>query len=288
MGVFVGSDSRVVVQGITGSEGRFHAKKMKEYGTDVVAGVTPGKEGQKLEKIPIYNTIGKAVERENANTSIIFVPPRFAGDAIMESLDADLDLVVAITEHIPVHDMVKVKRRISEVDTTLIGPNCPGVITPSESKVGIMPGSVFEKGNIGIISRSGTLTYEISDSLKREGYGQSTVVGVGGDPIIGASFKDVLSEFKEDDSTDAIVLVGEIGGSDEEEAAKWIEKNMQKPVVAFIAGLTAPPGKRMGHAGAIISGSSGTAESKIKAFENCNIPTARTPKQIAEKIGQAL
>lgn len=288
MGILVGNDTRVVVQGITGSEGKFHAKKMKEYGTNVVAGVTPGKGGQELDKIPIYNTIEKAVEEENANASIIFVPPPFAGDAIMESLDADLDLVVTITEHIPIHDMLQVKRRVSEIDTTLIGPNCPGVITPSESKVGIMPGNVFEKGNIGIISRSGTLTYEISDSLKRQGYGQSTVVGIGGDPIIGASFKDVLSEFKEDDSTDAIVIVGEIGGSDEEEAAKWIEENMQKPVVAFIAGLTAPPGKRMGHAGAIISGSSGTAESKIKAFKNCNVPTARTPSQIAEKIEKIL
>ncbi len=288
MSILVGSDTRVVVQGITGSEGRFHTKKMKEYGTNVVAGVTPGKEGQEVDNIPIYNTIGKAVEEENVNTSIIFVPPRFAADAITESLDADLELVVTITENIPIHDMLKVKRRASEIDTTLIGPNCPGVITPLESKVGIMPGNVFEKGDIGIISRSGTLTYEISDSLKKQGYGQSTVVGIGGDPIIGTSFRDVLSKFKEDDSTDAVVLVGEIGGSDEEEAARWIEENMQKPVVAFIAGLTAPPGKRMGHAGAIISGSSGTAESKIETFKKCNVPTARTPNQIAEKIEKVL
>lgn len=288
MSVFVDADTRLVVQGITGSEGEFHTKQMIEYGTNVVAGVTPGKGGQEMLGVPVYNTVKRAVEEENANTSIILVPPAFASDAIMESLDAGLDVSVSITEGIPVHDMVRVNRRLSEVDTQLIGPNCPGLITPGEAKVGIMPGNIFEEGNVGLVSRSGTLTYQITDSLRRRDIGVSTVIGIGGDPIIGTSFIDALDAFNDDGQTDAVALVGEIGGSDEEEAAEWVEENMTKPVVGFVAGRTAPPGKRMGHAGAIVSGSSGTAESKMEAFREAGIHVAETPSEVAEKIDEVL
>ncbi|XGI83619.1 succinate--CoA ligase subunit alpha [Halorutilales archaeon Cl-col2-1] len=288
MSALVDEDTRVIVQGITGSEGKFHAEQMMEYGTNVVAGVTPGKGGQEELGVPVYDTVKEAAEEENANTSIIFVPPAFAGDAVMESLDADLDLSIAITEGIPVHDMVRVNRRLQEVDTHLVGPNCPGVITPGESKVGIMPGNIFESGKVGLVSRSGTLTYQIVDSLTRRGIGQSTAIGIGGDPIIGTSFTDALQHFENDDETEAVALVGEIGGSDEEEAAEWVDENMSKPVVGFIAGRTAPPGKQMGHAGAIVSGSSGTAESKIAAFEEAGIEVADTPDEVADSIEEIL
>lgn len=284
MSVFVQDDVRVLVQGITGKEGKFHTERMLEYGTNIVAGVTPGKSGQKINEIPVYDTVQKAVSETEAEASVIFVPPAFAADAILESLNSEIDLSVAITEGIPVHDMLLVNRYLSESDTRLIGPNCPGIISPGESKLGIMPGDIFKEGDVGIISRSGTLTYQIADSLVRRGIGQSTVIGIGGDPVIGTSFIDALRAFENDEETSAIVLIGEIGGSDEEKAAEWIEKNFTKPVIAFIAGQTAPPGKRMGHAGAIVSGSSGTAQNKTKAFEKAGIEVAETPKQVGEKI----
>ncbi|MFB6282744.1 MAG: succinate--CoA ligase subunit alpha [Halobacteria archaeon] len=284
MSVLVDDDTRLVVQGITGSEGKFHAEQMIEYGTNVVAGVTPGKGGDEVLDVPVFNTVEEAVEETDANASAIFVPPAFSGDAVMESINSDLDLAVAITEGIPSHDMIEVTRRLNEVDTHLVGPNCPGVISPGEAKIGIMPGNIFSKGNVGLVSRSGTLTYQLVDSLTRRDVGQSSVIGIGGDPIIGTSFIDALELFENDDETDAIALVGEIGGSDEEEAAEYIEENVSKPVVGFIAGQTAPPGKRMGHAGAIVSGSSGTAESKVKALSDAGVPVPDTPSGVAEEI----
>lgn len=284
MSVFLDGESRVVVQGITGSEGKFHAERMMDYGTEVVAGVTPGKGGGEVLGVPVYDTVKEAVRVEDADTSVIFVPAAFAADAVLESLDAGLDLAVAITEGIPVHDMIGVRRRLSEVDTRLVGPNCPGVITPGEAKVGIMPGDIFREGRVGLVSRSGTLTYQLVDSLARRGVGQSTVIGIGGDPIIGTRFIDALDAFERDPDTDVAVLVGEIGGSDEEDAAEWIERNMSKPVVGFVAGRTAPPGKRMGHAGAIVSGSSGTAESKIEALRDAGVRVAETPMEVAELV----
>lgn len=289
MAVLVGDETRLVVQGITGSEGRFHAERMQEYGTNVVAGVTPGKGGEEVADIPVYDTVKEAVENEDANASLVLVPPAFASDAIMEALDADLDLCVAITEGVPTQDMIKVNRRLSEVDTRLVGPNCPGTITPGEAKVGIMPGNIFEPGRVGLISRSGTLTYQLVDSLGRRGVGQSTVVGIGGDPIIGTDFIDALRLFEDDSATDAIALVGEIGGSDEERAAEWIEENATTPVVGFVAGRTAPPGKRMGHAGAIVSGSgTGTAESKMRALRNAGVDVAETPGEVADLVEEVL
>lgn len=289
MSALVGDDTRLIVQGITGSEGKFHAERMQEYGTNVVAGVTPGKGGDEVLGVPVYDTVKEAVEEEDANASAVFVPPAFAGDAVMESLDADLDLCVAITEGIPTHDMIRVNRRLSEVDTRLIGPNCPGVITPEEAKIGIMPGNIFDSGNVGLVSRSGTLTYQLVDSLGRRGVGQSTVIGIGGDPIIGTSFIDAVRAFENDDDTDIITLVGEIGGSDEERAAEWIDENVSKPVVGFVAGRTAPPGKRMGHAGAIVSGSgTGTAESKMNALRDAGVRVAETPAGVADEIDTLL
>ena len=289
MSVLVGDDTRVVVQGITGSEGMFHTERMQEYGTNVVAGVTPGKGGEEVLGVPVYDTVKEAVREEDADASAVFVPPAFAGDAVMESLDADLDLCVAITEGIPTHDMIHVNRRLSEVDTRLVGPNCPGVITPGEAKIGIMPGNIFDPGNVGLVSRSGTLTYQLVDSLGRRGVGQSTVIGIGGDPIIGTSFIDSVRAFENDDETDVIALVGEIGGSDEERAAEWIEENVSKPVVGFIAGRTAPPGKRMGHAGAIVSGSgTGTADSKMNALREAGVRVAETPAGVADEIDDLL
>ena len=271
MSIFVNKDTKVLVQGITGNEGSFHTRQCVSYGTRIVAGVTPGKGGQKLDDIPVFNTVARAAEQTGATASLIFVPPPFGADAIMEAADAGISLIVAITEGIPILDMVKVKNFLRSKDCRLIGPNCPGIITPEECKIGIMPGKIHAKGSVGVISRSGTLTYEVVDQLTKLGMGQSTCIGIGGDPVNGTSFIDVLSAFEADADTHGIVMVGEIGGSAEEEAAAYIKAHVTKPVVGFIAGLTAPPGRRMGHAGAIISGSSGTGEAKIKAFEKNGI-----------------
>jgi len=269
--IYINKDTKVVVQGITGKEGSFHARACIEYGTKIVAGVTPGKGGQKMDDVPVFNTVKQAVDKTGANTSLIFVPPPFGADAIMEAADSGVDLIVTITEGLPVFDMVKVKNFLDTKKCRLIGPNCPGIITPGESKVGIMPGNIHKKGNIGVVSRSGTLTYEVVDQLTKLGMGQSTCIGIGGDPVNGTNFIDVLKAFQNDDETSSIVMVGEIGGSAEEEAAVYIKENLTKPVVGFISGLTAPPGRRMGHAGAIISGSSGTGAAKIKAFKENGI-----------------
>ncbi|RDI72687.1 succinate--CoA ligase subunit alpha [Halopelagius longus] len=285
MSILVDDDTRVVVQGITGGEGKFHTQQMMEYGTNVVAGAVPGKGGQEVEGVPVYDTVDEAVREENADASVVFVPPAFAGDAVFEALDTDLEFVVAITEGIPTQDMAKVNKRLSEVDTRLLGPNCPGIITPGESKLGILPGNIFESGNVGLVSRSGTLTYQVVSNLTDRGIGQTTAVGIGGDPIIGTSFIDALELFEEDEETEAVVMCGEIGGEDEEQAAKYIAENMDTPVAGFIAGRTAPPGKRMGHAGAIVSGSgTGTAESKISALNDAGVPVGDTPEEVAEHV----
>ena len=285
MSIFVDDDTRVVVQGITGGEGKFHTRQMVEYGTNVVAGTSPGKGGQDVDGIPVYDTVEEAVDEEDANDSVVFVPPAFAGDAIFEALDTDLDLVVAITEGVPTQDMAKVNKRLSETDTRLIGPNCPGIITPGEAKLGILPGNIFEEGNVGLVSRSGTLTYQVVSNLTERGIGQTTAIGIGGDPIIGTSFVDALEAFENDPDTHAVVMCGEIGGEDEEQAAKYIAENMDTPVAGFIAGRTAPPGKRMGHAGAIVSGSgTGTAESKISALNDAGVPVGDTPNEVADHI----
>ncbi|TKX75549.1 succinate--CoA ligase subunit alpha [Halorubrum sp. GN11_10-6_MGM] len=285
MSIFVDDDTRVVVQGITGGEGKFHAGQMIEYGTNVVAGAVPGKGGQEVDGVPVYDTVDEAVDAEDADASVIFVPPAFAADAIFESLDTDLDLAVAITEGIPTQDMAKVNKRLSETDTRLIGPNCPGIITPGEAKLGILPGNIFSEGNVGLVSRSGTLTYQVVDNLTERGLGQSTAIGIGGDPIIGTSFVDALEAFEADPDTDAVVMCGEIGGEDEEQAARFIGEHMDTPVAGFIAGRTAPPGKRMGHAGAIVSGSgTGTAQSKIDALNDAGVPVGDTPEEVADHV----
>ncbi|QCJ46414.1 succinate--CoA ligase subunit alpha [Haloprofundus sp. MHR1] len=285
MSILVDDDTRVVVQGITGGEGKFHTGQMEAYGTNVVAGAVPGKGGQEVDGIPVYDTVDEAVREEDADASVIFVPPAFAADAIFEALDTDLDLAVAITEGIPTQDMAKVNKRLSEVDTRLLGPNCPGIITPGEAKLGILPGNIFADGNVGLVSRSGTLTYQVVDNLTARGIGQTTAIGIGGDPIIGTDFVDALSLFEEDDETEAVVMCGEIGGEDEEEAAAFIDEHMDTPVAGFIAGRTAPPGKRMGHAGAIVSGSgTGTAESKIDALNDASVPVGDTPEEVADNI----
>ena len=285
MSIFVDDDTRVVVQGITGGEGKFHAGQMIEYGTNVVAGAVPGKGGQEVHGVPVYDTVDEAVEAEDADASVIFVPPAFAADAIFESLDTDLDLAVAITEGIPTQDMAKVNKRLDETDTRLIGPNCPGIITPGEAKLGILPGNIFSEGNVGLVSRSGTLTYQVVDNLTERGLGQSTAIGIGGDPIIGTSFVDALEAFEADTDTDAVVMCGEIGGEDEEQAAKFIGEHMDTPVAGFIAGRTAPPGKRLGHAGAIVSGSgTGTAQSKIDALNDAGVPVGDTPEEVADHV----
>jgi len=289
LSVLVDENTRLVVQGITGGEGSFHAKQMIEYGTRVVAGVTPGKGGQKFdEKTPIYNTVAEAVSQQGANVSAIFVPPPFAADAIMESAEAGIELVICITEGIPVRDMVIVNKYLSTRQTRLVGPNCPGVISPGKCKVGIMPGFIHLPGRVGLISRSGTLTYEAVKQLTDLGIGQSTCIGIGGDPIIGTNFTSALKVFKGDPNTDAVVVIGEIGGTAEQEAAAYIQSEFDKPVVAFIAGRTAPPGRRMGHAGAIISGSEGTAEEKIEALQSAGVHVALSPSEIGSTMKKAL
>jgi succinyl-CoA synthetase alpha subunit len=282
MSILVDEKTRVVVQGITGREGTFHTKQMLAYGTVVAAGMTPGKGGQQVEGIPVFNTIHEAVEKEGVNVSCIFVPPPFAADAILEAASEGLGVIVCITEGIPTLDMVKVASFLGEKETVLIGPNCPGIISPGKTKVGIMPGPIHKPGNVGVISRSGTLTYEVVDQLTRSGLGQSTCIGIGGDPIVGTTFIDHLKRFKEDPETEGVVLIGEIGGSAEEEAAEYIRDYFEKPVIAFIAGQTAPPGRRMGHAGAIISGGKGKAEDKIKALESAGITVARNLGRLGE------
>lgn len=289
MSVLVNKDSKVIVQGFTGSEGSFHAQQMIEYGTNVVGGVTPGKGGSTHLEKPVFNSVEEAVEKTGANTSIIFVPPAFAADAIMEAADAGIKVIIAITEGIPVADMMKAKPYIKERGATLIGPNCPGVITPGEAKVGIMPGFVFKQGRVGIVSKSGTLTYEAADQIAKAGLGVSTAIGIGGDPIIGSSTKDAVQLLMEDAETDAIVMIGEIGGNYEAEAAKWIRENgNKKPVVGFIAGQTAPPGRRMGHAGAIIGGADDTAAAKMRIMAENGIHVAESPAEIGAVMAKVL
>jgi succinyl-CoA synthetase alpha subunit len=290
MAILVDKNTRVVVQGITGKEGSFHALQCKVYGTQVVAGVTPGKGGQKVEDIPVFNTVESAVKETSANCSLIFVPPAFAADAIVEALDAGIELIVCITEGIPVRDMLKVKHYMlrNYPRAKLIGPNCPGVITPGEAKVGIMPGHIFKRGTIGIVSRSGTLTYEASHQLTRYGLGQSTAVGIGGDPVHGLSHKDVIAMFNEDPETEAILMIGEIGGTAEEEAAEYIKQFVKKPVFAYIAGITAPPGRRMGHAGAIITGGKGTAQAKMSALRDAGVHVIENPAFIGKTVAEVL
>ncbi|MCL4213443.1 MAG: succinate--CoA ligase subunit alpha [Gemmatimonadales bacterium] len=285
MSIFIDKNTKLIIQGITGRDGSFHAKQMMEYGTQVVAGVTPGKGGQKFEgKVPIFNTMVDAVQATGANASVIYVPPAYAADAIMEAAASGVAFVVCITEGVPVLDMTKVHPFVKERGVRLLGPNCPGLISPGESKVGIIPGGICTPGPVGVVSRSGTLTYEVVDKLTRAGIGQTTCVGIGGDPINGTNFIDCLEAFEKDPKTKAIAMMGEIGGTDEQEAAAFVKKHMKKPVVGFIAGQTAPPGRRMGHAGAIISGSSGTAAEKIEAFEAAGMGVAKRPKDFVELI----
>jgi succinyl-CoA synthetase alpha subunit len=288
LSVLVDKDTRLVVQGITGKEGTFHTKQMAEYGTNVVAGVTPGKGGTEHEGIPVYNTVADAVEKAEANASVIYVPPAFAADAIMEAAEAGIPVVVCITEGIPTLDMVKVKEYLSDKPTRLIGPNCPGVISPGKCKIGIMPGHIHREGRVGVVSRSGTLTYEAVGQLTALGLGQSTAIGIGGDPIVGTSHVDALALFQADDETEAIVMIGEIGGTAEEEAAAFAKSNVTKPIVAFIAGQTAPPGRRMGHAGAIIAGGKGTAAEKMKALEDAGIRVVKSPADIGAAMKEIL
>jgi succinyl-CoA synthetase alpha subunit len=288
LSVLVDKNTRLVVQGITGKEGTFHTKQMVEYGTNVVGGVTPGKGGTTHEGIPVFNTVADAVREQGANVSVIYVPPPFAADAIMEAADAGLPLVVCITEGIPALDMVKVKEYLADRQTRLIGPNCPGIISPGKCKIGIMPGHIHKEGRIGVVSRSGTLTYEAVGQLTALGLGQSTAIGIGGDPIIGTTHTDALALFQADDETDGIVMIGEIGGTAEEDAAAFAKENVTKPIVAFIAGQTAPPGRRMGHAGAIIAGGKGTAAEKMKALEDAGIRVVQSPADIGQAMKDAL
>lgn len=289
MSILIGQDTRLIVQGITGRDGSFHARQMMEYGTQVVAGVTPGKGGQTFEgTVPVFDTVERAVDETGANTSVIYVPAAFAADAIFEAADAGIELIVCITEGVPVGDMTRVLPYVRDRGARLLGPNCPGLITPGVCKVGILPGQIVTPGDIGVVSRSGTLTYEVVYQLTRAGLGQSTCVGIGGDPLIGTDFVDCLKMFEEDEGTIAVAMMGEIGGTDEQVAAEFVRDHMNKPVVGFIAGQTAPPGRRMGHAGAIISGSEGTAKEKMKAFEDCGISVAERPADFVDLIRERI
>jgi succinyl-CoA synthetase alpha subunit len=282
MSILVGADTKLVVAGLTGREGSFHGLNNRRYGTDLVAGVTPGKAGQDVEGVPIYNTFHAAVGETGANTAMIFVPPRFAADSILEAADAGIDLVIAITEGIPAHDMLRVYTHLARGKTRLIGPNCPGILSPGKANVGIIPAHFFSQGNVGLVSRSGTLTYQIGNEIAQAGFGNSSIVGIGGDPIVGSSFIDIISLYEQDPETELIVMCGEIGGDEEERTADYIAANVSKPVVAYIAGFTAPPGKTMGHAGAIISGSKGTAAAKAEALESQGVRVGKTPTEVSQ------
>jgi succinyl-CoA synthetase alpha subunit len=284
--IIVDRETRLVVQGLTGREGSFHGLRNKSYGTNVVAGVTPGKGGQAVDGVPVFDTVVEAVAKAGANTSMVFVPARFATDAIYEAVDAGIETVICIAEGLPAHDMLRVYNYIGPRGITMLGPNCPGALSPGRANVGIIPGEIFREGSVGLVSRSGTLTYQIGHELTQLGLGNSTIVGVGGDPVVGSSFIDVLAKFEGDEETEIVVMVGEIGGEEEERAARFIEAEMSKPVVAYIAGFTAPPGKTMGHAGAIISGSSGTAEAKKEALEAAGVRVGTTPTEVAELVGE--
>ena len=289
MSILIDKETRLCVSGITGREGTFHALNNKRYGTNVVSGVTPGKQGQDVEGVPVFNTFANAVEETGANTAMVFVPPRFAADSILEAADAGIKTIIAITEGIPAHDELRVFAHIRSLDgVRLIGPNCPGVLSPGKANVGIIPASFFKEGNVGVVSRSGTLTYQIGNELAQEGFGNSTIVGIGGDPVPGSNFIDIVSLFEQDPETELIVMSGEIGGSAEEEAAEFIKDNVSKPVVGYIAGFTAPPGKTMGHAGAIVSGSKGTAQAKAEALEAKGVRVGRTPTEVAEAAAETL
>jgi len=282
MAIIIDTETRLVVQGLTGSEGSFHGVRNRNYGTNVVAGVTPGKGGQDVSGIPVFDTVAAAVAETSANTAMVFVPARFAADAIYEDIDAEIDTIICIAEGLPAHEMLRIHNYIHGRGITLLGPNCPGALSPGKANVGIIPAEIFREGRVGLVSRSGTLTYQIGHELTQLGLGNSTIVGIGGDPVVGSSFIDILGKFEADDETEVVVMVGEIGGDEEEKAARFIEAEMSKPVLAYIAGFTAPPGKTMGHAGAIISGSSGTAEAKKEALEACGVRVGTTPTEVAE------
>jgi succinyl-CoA synthetase alpha subunit len=288
MAIIVDTDTRVVVQGVTGSEGRFHGLRNRGYGTQVVAGVTPGKGGQDVEGIPVYNTVAEAVARDGANTAMIFVPAAFAGDAAYEAVDAGIATIVCIAEGIPAHEMLRFYTYMRPKGITMLGPNCPGALSPGKSNVGIIPAEIFREGSVGLVSRSGTLTYQIGHELTQLGLGNSTIAGIGGDPIVGSSFIDVIAKFQADAETELIVMVGEIGGDEEEKAARYVQEHVTKPVLAYIAGFSAPPGKTMGHAGAIISGSSGTAQAKKEALEACGIQVGTTPTEVANMVAERM